>query len=53
MGAKSAFQDLESLTGDQIRQEDKYAHEFKLIEQSQSGAKTDVTVIKEAIEAAS
>lgn len=54
MGAKSAMQDLESLTGDQIRQEDKYAHEFKLIETNKTGgSKSDVIIIKEAIEAAS
>jgi len=51
-GAKSVFEDLESLTSDKIIQEDQYANEFKIIESGKAnGLKSDINHIKEAIEA--
>lgn len=46
------FQNLESLTGDQILQEDKYANEFKLTERKSkaNGPKSEVDIIKDSIE---
>ena len=52
-GAKSLFQNLESLTGNQIIQEDKYALEFRQQSsgsQKSQGAKNEIDFIKEAIE---
>ena len=53
-GAKSVFQNLESLTGDQIIQEDKYANEFKQSDNktTKNQPKNEVDVVKEQIEAA-
>ena len=50
-GAKSVFQNLESLTGDQIIQEDKYAHEFQISETKKAnGPKSEFDTIKESLE---
>ena len=49
-GAKSVFEDLESLTGDQILREDRYAEEFNLLQSGKTnGPKTDVEIIMDAI----
>lgn len=45
------FEDLASLTSDQIIQEDQYANEFKMMENGKAhGPKSDFELIKEAIE---
>ena len=52
-GAKSLFQNLESLTGNQIIQEDKYAQEFKQQSsgaQKSQAAKNEIDFVREAIE---
>ena len=50
-GAKSVFEDLESLTGDQILREDRYAEEFNLLQSGKTnGPKTDVEIIMDAIQ---
>ena len=51
LGAKSVFQNLESLTSDQIIKEDRYAATFKMLEAGKaSGTKSEVDYIKDAIE---
>lgn len=49
-GAKSVFEDLESLTSDQILREDRYAQEFNMLSSGKtSGPKNDIDIIMEAI----